>query len=403
VANECTHALLFLGDELLRALSEFVLHYETHGFPVRQDRRTVNESHFSIALVGFFYAVLVDAPDRDAGRSGIALERSFCSIKLVERIRVFAADGVHHIVEVAFGANIKTDTEVLAQGGSIATYATNAPTPEIPVWQLVFVNAKLFAAPGVSLISSLRSGIKPITVRAQLYSSAQQFWKRTNRQGLLGSRPAQAEIRLIAYSLVRCCRCPMKPQFPGNSLQPARRLLVDSGLRVNEMRKLVYFIAAVLVFIFGVGASFAQGLAQPIQDPIQKDQHWMQNAILKGDTASMEIYLQRGYVKINTECVAPCSGVSTWLEYACNYGGNADSLEYLLAHGADILYVDSRGLNALRYCLVPTAPIELQRIFRRHLEERLSKTTNKRKVLREQLTIAVGSNPAGDGNYTAWH
>ncbi len=49
-----------------------------------------------------------------------------------------------HIVEVAFGANIKTDTEVLAQGGSIATYATNAPTPEIPVWQLVFVNARLF-------------------------------------------------------------------------------------------------------------------------------------------------------------------------------------------------------------------------------------------------------------------
>jgi hypothetical protein len=82
VYGRCTAALLFLGDELLRALSEFVLHYETHGFPVRQDRRTVNESYFSIALVGFFYAVLVDAPDRNAGRSGIALERSFCSIEL---------------------------------------------------------------------------------------------------------------------------------------------------------------------------------------------------------------------------------------------------------------------------------------------------------------------------------
>ncbi len=64
--------------------------------------------------------------------------------KLIERIRALAADGVHHIVEVAFGANIKTDTEVLAQGGSIATYATNTPMPEIPVWQLVFVNARLF-------------------------------------------------------------------------------------------------------------------------------------------------------------------------------------------------------------------------------------------------------------------
>src|ERR1700741_386765 len=63
---------------------------------------------------------------------------------LAERVRALAPDGVHHIVEVAFGANIKTDTEVLAQGGSIATYATNTPMPETPVWQLVFVNARLF-------------------------------------------------------------------------------------------------------------------------------------------------------------------------------------------------------------------------------------------------------------------
>ena len=70
----------------------------------------------------------------------------FCSLagNLAEQIRALAPDGVNHIVEVAFGANIKTDTEVLAQGGSIATYATNTPMPEIPVWQLVFVNARLF-------------------------------------------------------------------------------------------------------------------------------------------------------------------------------------------------------------------------------------------------------------------
>jgi NADPH:quinone reductase len=63
---------------------------------------------------------------------------------LVEQIRACAPDGVQHIVEVALGANIKSDTEVLPQGGSIATYATNTPTPEIPVWQLVFVNARLY-------------------------------------------------------------------------------------------------------------------------------------------------------------------------------------------------------------------------------------------------------------------
>jgi NADPH2:quinone reductase len=64
--------------------------------------------------------------------------------KLVERIRALAPDGFHHVVEVAFGANIQTDMEVLAQDGSIATYATNTPTPAIPFWQLVFVNARIF-------------------------------------------------------------------------------------------------------------------------------------------------------------------------------------------------------------------------------------------------------------------
>jgi NADPH2:quinone reductase len=63
---------------------------------------------------------------------------------LVKRIRALAPDGVDHIVEVAFGANINTDMEVLAQGGSIATYATNTPTPEIPFWQLVFINARIY-------------------------------------------------------------------------------------------------------------------------------------------------------------------------------------------------------------------------------------------------------------------
>jgi len=63
---------------------------------------------------------------------------------LVERIRALAPDGVHHVVEVAFAANIGADMAILAQGGSIATYATNAPTPEIPVWELVFINARLF-------------------------------------------------------------------------------------------------------------------------------------------------------------------------------------------------------------------------------------------------------------------
>jgi NADPH2:quinone reductase len=63
---------------------------------------------------------------------------------LVERVRALAPQGVDHIVEVAFGANLHLDVELLAQGGSIATYATNDPMPTIPVWLLVFSNARLY-------------------------------------------------------------------------------------------------------------------------------------------------------------------------------------------------------------------------------------------------------------------
>src|ERR1700751_3103860 len=91
----------------------------------------------------------VIAPCRTEGDKQIASRAGADEVlltgeKLAERIRTLAPNGVDHIVEVAFGANIKTDTEVLAQGGSIATYATNTPMPETPVWQLVFVNARLF-------------------------------------------------------------------------------------------------------------------------------------------------------------------------------------------------------------------------------------------------------------------
>ena len=84
-----------------------------------------------------------ESDKRIASRAG-ADEVLLTTGNLSERIRALAPDGVNHIVEVAFGANMKTDTEVLAQGGSIATYATNTPMPETPVWQLVFVNASLF-------------------------------------------------------------------------------------------------------------------------------------------------------------------------------------------------------------------------------------------------------------------
>jgi NADPH:quinone reductase len=61
-----------------------------------------------------------------------------------KRIAAAAPEGIDHVVEVAFGANIQSDIELLKMGGSIATYATDAATPAIPFWQMVFKNIRLF-------------------------------------------------------------------------------------------------------------------------------------------------------------------------------------------------------------------------------------------------------------------
>jgi NADPH2:quinone reductase len=60
------------------------------------------------------------------------------------RVKAIAPDHIDHIVEVAFGANIDRDIDLLKMGGSIATYATNIPSPAIPFWQMVFKNIRLF-------------------------------------------------------------------------------------------------------------------------------------------------------------------------------------------------------------------------------------------------------------------
>ena len=62
---------------------------------------------------------------------------------IVGRIRIHAAEGVDHIVEVAFHPNIAVDEPLLKPGGSIATYATADPLAPIPFWQLVFKNVRV--------------------------------------------------------------------------------------------------------------------------------------------------------------------------------------------------------------------------------------------------------------------
>jgi NADPH:quinone reductase len=64
--------------------------------------------------------------------------------EMTSRLKALAPDGIDHIVEVAFGANVESDIDLLKMGGSIATYATNIATPPIPFWQLVFKNGRIF-------------------------------------------------------------------------------------------------------------------------------------------------------------------------------------------------------------------------------------------------------------------
>jgi NADPH2:quinone reductase len=84
------------------------------------------------------------SPDEATAREAGAHEAVFSDRDLIARVRSVAPDGIDHIVEVAFGANIENDIELLKLGGSVATYATDSATPKIPVWPMVFKNIRLF-------------------------------------------------------------------------------------------------------------------------------------------------------------------------------------------------------------------------------------------------------------------
>lgn len=83
------------------------------------------------------------APATGAGAHAVVRTGSASIEELAERILVHAPDGVDHVVEVAFDANIGLDELVLRPGGSIAAYATRAAEPALPFWPLVFKNIRI--------------------------------------------------------------------------------------------------------------------------------------------------------------------------------------------------------------------------------------------------------------------
>jgi NADPH2:quinone reductase len=81
---------------------------------------------------------------RSEADEGVALRAgAHHVVRTAEEVRSVAPHGVHHIVEVAFDANIDFDAQVLAEQGSIAAYATADARPAIPFWDLLFKNARL--------------------------------------------------------------------------------------------------------------------------------------------------------------------------------------------------------------------------------------------------------------------
>jgi NADPH2:quinone reductase len=82
--------------------------------------------------------------DEPTARNAGAQEVIVSSSDLVSRVKALAPEGVDHIVEVAFGANIDADVELLKNDGSVASYATDKATPAIPFWQMVFKNTRMY-------------------------------------------------------------------------------------------------------------------------------------------------------------------------------------------------------------------------------------------------------------------
>src|SRR5579863_5592879 len=77
--------------------------------------------HAGARVIGTLRSSAEEPAARTAGAHEVVLNDQ----ALVAGVKALAPDGVDHIVEVAFGANIDADVEMLKMGGSIGAYATD--------------------------------------------------------------------------------------------------------------------------------------------------------------------------------------------------------------------------------------------------------------------------------------
>ncbi len=170
---------------------------------------------------GRVIAAVRSGPDEEvAGRAGaheVVLTGGVPADEVVSRIRGLAPDGVDHIVEVAFDANIAVDARVLAVGGSIAAYATGEPRPPLPFWELVFQNIRVFFLGGDDFPAEARAA-----AARELNAALEAGWPgfETIRRFPL---PAIAEAHEAVEGrttrgrvvVTPCTPCPCPPVGPG--------------------------------------------------------------------------------------------------------------------------------------------------------------------------------------------
>jgi NADPH:quinone reductase len=96
--------------------------------------------HAGARVIGTVRSSSEEPAARTAGAHEVILNDQ----TLAERVKAILPDGIDHIVEVAFGANIEADVKMLKMGGSIGAYATDNASPNIPFWLMVFKNIRVF-------------------------------------------------------------------------------------------------------------------------------------------------------------------------------------------------------------------------------------------------------------------
>jgi NADPH:quinone reductase len=96
--------------------------------------------HAGARVIGTVRSSSEEEVARKAGADEVVMNDA----QLPARSKTLAPEGIDHIVEVAFAANIDADVEMLKMGGSISSYATDNATPKIPFWQMVFKNIGVF-------------------------------------------------------------------------------------------------------------------------------------------------------------------------------------------------------------------------------------------------------------------